>query len=207
MSIRSIKIQYYKSIKDCCVPLQSNNIIVGENGVGKSNFLSAIHYFYANMTESHLQSDIFDENNPFSNFVRIQIEYDLSRFVRIAKNKIKAASQGASSPYLSFTRKFISSAVLTHTSPSSFRWNRSKIIRFAGTTLILTVLSLKTCFLFFIWTVTKSISMTGIPFGRFWGRPPMFPILKSSGRFRRSSRSLVIPNRDRTKDYCRPTNF
>lgn len=87
MSIRSIKIQYYKSIKDCCVPLQSNNIIVGENGVGKSNFLSAIHYFYANMTESHLQSDIFDENNPFSNFVRIQIEYDLSRFVRIAKTK------------------------------------------------------------------------------------------------------------------------
>lgn len=105
MSIRSIKIQYYKSIKDCCVPLQSNNIIVGENGVGKSNFLSAIHYFYANMTESHLQSDIFDENNPFSNFVRIQIEYDLSRFVRIAKNKIKAASQGASSPYLSFYKK------------------------------------------------------------------------------------------------------
>lgn len=87
MSIRSIKIQYYKSIKDCCVPLQSNNIIVGENGVGKSNFLSAIHYFYANMTENNLRDDIFDANNPFSNFVRIQIEYDLSRFVESPKTK------------------------------------------------------------------------------------------------------------------------
>ena len=60
MPIKSIKIQYYKSFKDCKALLKDVNIIIGENGSGKSNFIEAIDYFYQNLTETHLSDTVFD---------------------------------------------------------------------------------------------------------------------------------------------------
>ena len=107
MPIRSIKIQYYKSFKDCKALLKDVNIIIGENGSGKSNFIEAIDYFYQNLTETHLSDTVFDANNRYSNFIRIGVSYDLSHLQAIAKNKRKLSGEGKNVPYLSFFEKIL----------------------------------------------------------------------------------------------------
>ena len=107
MPIKSIRIKYYKSFKDCKVLLKDVNIIIGENGSGKSNFIEAIDYFYQNLTETHLSDTIFDENNRYSNFVRIGVSYDLSRLQAIAKSKRNMSEEGKDVPYLSFFEKIL----------------------------------------------------------------------------------------------------
>ena len=51
--------------------------MIGQNGSGKSNILSAIQYFYRNLTSVWEDEGIFDANNFFSNEIRIRVEYDL----------------------------------------------------------------------------------------------------------------------------------
>lgn len=107
MPIKSIKIQYYKSFKDCKALLKDVNIIIGENGSGKSNFIEAIDYFYQNLTETHLSDTVFDANNRYSNCIRIGVSYDLSHLQAIAKNKRKLSEEGKNVPYLSFFEKIL----------------------------------------------------------------------------------------------------
>lgn len=106
MPIKSIEIQYYKSFKECKALLKDVNIIIGENGSGKSNFIEAIDYFYQNLTETHLSDTIFDANNRYSNFVRIGVSYDLSHLEAIAKSKRNLSEEGKNVPYLSFLKNF-----------------------------------------------------------------------------------------------------
>ena len=40
MSIKSIRIQNFKSIRDSGVELRPINMLIGANGAGKSNFIS-----------------------------------------------------------------------------------------------------------------------------------------------------------------------
>lgn len=61
-------------------------MLIGENGTGKTNLLDAISYFYYNLTGSNISTEIFDENNHYSNEVRISLTYDLSEFVKISKS-------------------------------------------------------------------------------------------------------------------------
>ena len=60
------------------------NILIGKNGTGKTNILDAINYFFQNMTSSNICSNIFDENNRYSNEVKITLFFDLSKFVKIS---------------------------------------------------------------------------------------------------------------------------
>lgn len=89
MSLVNIKIENFKSIKNCNINVSEKNLFIGENGGGKSNVLEAINYFYSNLTGSQMRDDIFDENNHFSNEVKIALKYDLSEFIKIAKANIK----------------------------------------------------------------------------------------------------------------------
>lgn len=109
MPIQSIHIQYYKSFKDCTLFLRDINTLLGENGAGKSNFLSAITYFYQNMTQASPRFDIFDVNNPFSNEITLTVTFDLTRFWRIARNKVKASRHVKEDiPYLGYYKKILS---------------------------------------------------------------------------------------------------
>ena len=85
MALVKVKIQNFKSIKSTVVTLKNLNLLIGENGSGKTNILEAIEYFYNNLTASNLRTDIFDLNNPFSNEVRITLYFDFSEFVKISK--------------------------------------------------------------------------------------------------------------------------
>lgn len=94
MPIVRVKIENYKSIRNCNISLEEMNLFIGENGSGKSNLLEAIHYFYDNLTNNRFREDIFDRNNRYSNEVNIIITYDLSEFVKFAKSKGIVSTNG-----------------------------------------------------------------------------------------------------------------
>lgn len=86
MPLTRLTIKNFKSIKYCDITLSDLNVLIGENGTGKTNLLDAISYFYYNLTGSNISTEIFDENNHYSNEVRISLTYDLSEFVKISKS-------------------------------------------------------------------------------------------------------------------------
>lgn len=86
MPLTHIRIENFKSIKRCDLDLCNLNTLIGANGTGKTNILDALNYFYINLTETHMQTDIFDLNNRFSNEVNITLTFDLSDFVKISKS-------------------------------------------------------------------------------------------------------------------------
>ena len=81
-----VKIENFKSIRRCDISLSELNIFLGENGTGKTSILEAIYYFYQNLTESNASDSVFDENNRFSNEVKITLYFDFSEFVKISKS-------------------------------------------------------------------------------------------------------------------------
>ena len=78
MAIKNILIDNYKSIKHCELQFKDINLLIGENGSGKTNILSAIKYFYNNLVGSKEELDAFDHNNKFSNCIRISITFDFT---------------------------------------------------------------------------------------------------------------------------------
>lgn len=63
MGIENIEIENYKSIKKCKLNLKQLNALIGENGCGKTNIISAIRYFYSNLISENNDEEIFDKNN------------------------------------------------------------------------------------------------------------------------------------------------
>ncbi len=88
MSLSRLIIKNFKSIKSCDISLSSLNLLIGENGTGKTNILEAINYFYSNLTSDQISNSVFDENNRFSNELRICLAFDFSEFVKIAKTHV-----------------------------------------------------------------------------------------------------------------------
>ncbi len=92
MGIENIEIENYKSIKKCKLNLKQLNALIGENGCGKTNIISAIRYFYSNLISENDDNEIFDKNNPFNSTVKIKIQYDCKELRKIISNKIKNES-------------------------------------------------------------------------------------------------------------------
>ena len=86
MPLTRVSIENYKSIRHCDISVSELSILIGENGTGKTSILEAMLYFYNNLTESCASNDVFDENNRFSNEVRITLFFDFSEFVKISKS-------------------------------------------------------------------------------------------------------------------------
>ncbi len=86
MPLTRVKIENFKSIKHCDISLSALNVFIGENGTGKTNILDAINYFYRNLTENRAERNVFDENNSYSNEVKITLFFDFSEFVKISKS-------------------------------------------------------------------------------------------------------------------------
>ena len=87
MPLARVKIENFKSIKRCEISLSELNVLIGENGTGKTNILEAINYFYSNLVDSNEDNYVFDENNRYSNQVKIALVYDLAEFVKISKSQ------------------------------------------------------------------------------------------------------------------------
>lgn len=89
MSIIKIQIENYKSIKKCSLSLSDINILIGENGSGKTNVISAIKFFYDNLLTVYNDESIFDANNKYSNCTKISITYNLHDLQIRCKRQIK----------------------------------------------------------------------------------------------------------------------
>lgn len=89
MGIENIEIENYKSIKKCKLNLKQLNALIGENGCGKTNIISAIRYFYSNLISENNDNEIFDKNNSFNNTVKIKIQYNCKELRKIISNKIR----------------------------------------------------------------------------------------------------------------------
>lgn len=91
MGISYLKIENYKSIKKMYIEVLDINALIGGNGSGKSNIISAIKFFYNNLnrSDSFEVFDIFDKNNKYSNEVRITIGYNLDKLKRRCYENIK----------------------------------------------------------------------------------------------------------------------
>lgn len=99
MSLIEISIKNYKSVGSCVFRLNGVTILLGENGTGKSNILSAVRYFYDNLVYRSESDDIFDHNNRLSNRVEIALTYDLGRLKRYARANLKNEGTRYSSYY------------------------------------------------------------------------------------------------------------
>lgn len=94
MSIERVYIENYKSIKKCTIMLKQLNLIIGENGCGKTNALSAIKYFYDAMIGRESKTEnIYDTNNKFVNQVKIAITYDCTELRKILVRKVRKANE------------------------------------------------------------------------------------------------------------------
>lgn len=81
MGLEIIHIKNYKCIRDYKINLKQMNLLLGENGSGKTNLLSAIIYFYSNMISQNPSSEIFDQNNYLNDQVEITLTYNLGKIL------------------------------------------------------------------------------------------------------------------------------
>lgn len=86
MPLVRVKIENFKSIESCDIALSELNLLLGENGTGKTSILEAIRYFYDNLTKTSQSDSVFNQNNKFSNEVRITLFFDMSFFEKISKS-------------------------------------------------------------------------------------------------------------------------
>ena len=106
MSIVKVDIENYKSIKKCSMTINEIVLLIGENGCGKSNILSAIKFFYDNLLKDCDGYSIFDNNNKFNDCIKISITYDLANLKIRSLHQLKIKD----SKYSSFYNKIISMA-------------------------------------------------------------------------------------------------
>lgn len=83
MSLKTIRIENCKSIQSCKIELNQINCFIGENGVGKTNIIKAIEYFYSNLVNRKIDFEIEDRANPFNDYLEITLEFDFAPFKEI----------------------------------------------------------------------------------------------------------------------------
>lgn len=86
MAIKQIEIIGYRSIAKVRLSIRQITAFIGQNGSGKSNILSAMLYFYHNLTEIREEEGIFDSNNLYRNEIRIRVQYDLKNILRMVNH-------------------------------------------------------------------------------------------------------------------------
>lgn len=102
MGITYIRIQNYKSIREVYLKLSEINALLGSNGSGKTNIISAIKYFYDNLNKvnGNISDDIFDIHNAYNNQAKITIGYDMQKLrKRCNENRRRTAEQKYDSFY------------------------------------------------------------------------------------------------------------
>lgn len=83
MGILKIKYENVRSIKNSFLTLSELNILLGRNGSGKTNLQRYLNYFYENLIGNSINTDIFDKENPYNDYAKISIQYDLKSFIEM----------------------------------------------------------------------------------------------------------------------------
>ena len=131
MSVFKIEINNYKSIKHCELTLSDINLLIGENGTGKTNVLDAIRYFYQNLLQEYDDTAIYNYQNHFSNEVSIAITFDFNHLKKIS---IKNQSRETDSDYQGYyawisRRNRYETLHLQKIKNKPVRWNQNRKYR------------------------------------------------------------------------------
>lgn len=79
MPLSQIEIRNFRSIQYCKLDLKRVNILLGENGTGKTNVLQAVKYFYDNLVSKADYEDVFNYQNNLSNCIQITLTFDVEK--------------------------------------------------------------------------------------------------------------------------------
>ena len=90
--IKKIIIENFKSIEkvqfDFDKPTQDIICLIGKNGAGKSNIFKALKYFFEHIEKPYSDEEIIDNSNPYLQFSRISVTFDLSKlFIKSRQNQ------------------------------------------------------------------------------------------------------------------------
>ena len=93
MAIKRLEISGYRSIDN--IDMEAKQIVglIGQNGSGKSNILSALNYFYKNLISEWDEKGIFDTYNSFRNEICIRITYDLKNILKISQHNLNGMEE------------------------------------------------------------------------------------------------------------------
>ena len=87
MSIANVTVEHYRSIKHCALNFDDINLLIGENGTGKSNILDAIRHFYDCLLRENDDPSCYNFQNRFSNEFSISLTFDFRHLKQISKRK------------------------------------------------------------------------------------------------------------------------
>lgn len=93
MSIAKVEIKYYKSIRNSSLAFKDVNLLIGENGTGKSNLLEAIRYFYDSLLRDADDRECYDSLNRFSNEFSLSVTFDFRHLKRISQRNLARESE------------------------------------------------------------------------------------------------------------------
>lgn len=78
-----------KSYKKLRLTADKLNVILGENGAGKSNFIKLMEAFYLYLENGTLSWDEYrDKNNPYIEKMSLSITYNIELLKKIVRNQI-----------------------------------------------------------------------------------------------------------------------
>lgn len=93
MAIKRLEISGYRSIDNINIEAKQIVGLIGQNGSGKSNILSALNYFYKNLISEWDEKGIFDTYNSFRNEICIRITYDLKNILKISQHNLNGMEE------------------------------------------------------------------------------------------------------------------
>lgn len=86
LGIVKVEFENIKNLSNIYLSLEDLNVLVGVNGTGKSHIQRFIKYFYDNLIDKNIESDVFDKENPYNDYIKISIKYNLTNFLKISQN-------------------------------------------------------------------------------------------------------------------------
>jgi len=131
MSIARLEINNYKSLKHCCFDLSDINLLIGENGTGKSNILDALQHFYKCLLQEAEDSGCYNFQNKFCNEFSISVTYNFSHLKKISgRNRLKDSD----SDYLGYydwimRRKQSETLTMRKIKGKAIHWNHDRKYR------------------------------------------------------------------------------
>lgn len=131
MSIARLEISNYKSLKRCCFDLSDINLLIGENGTGKSNILDALQCFYRCLLQENEDSGCYNFQNKFCNEFSISVTYDFGHLKKISgRNRLKDSDSDYQGYYdWIMRRKQFETLTMRKIKGKNIHWNRDRKYR------------------------------------------------------------------------------
>lgn len=131
MSIANVTVEHYRSIKHCALNFNDINLLIGENGTGKSNILDAIRHFYDCLLRENDAPSCYNFQNRFSNEFSISLTFDFRHLKQISKRNLQRDTESDYEGYYGWIsrRKSFETLTMRQVKGKAVRWNQDRRYR------------------------------------------------------------------------------